>query len=163
MARSGASGASVDAVGGELFLLVVWQLSSNPLVERVFFPGGFMWDGLSIGARGRSPGTSAMLVTALGGGHGISENSVCYWISGGIFGMYCRIFKDHPAGEEIANAIARGSLKEAMDAANRAILANASLEMVQGKLRQVEESAYEKGRRDQATIMRRALMLGDDA
>lgn len=66
-----------------------------------------MWDSAIIGTGHK--GHSAIKVFAIPGDHSISQNDVSFWIHDVYLGMGMTLFKDTPAGRDLAQAIRDGA------------------------------------------------------
>lgn len=105
-----------------------------------------MWEDFVIGKGNK--GCSAIKVFEITGEHGVSQNSVSYWISDCILGLSGTIFKDTREGKCITNMIKINAQPEKiLNYINKVAINNVSIEHLMDCIKQAELNAYEKGRR----------------
>lgn len=105
-----------------------------------------MWEDFVIGKGAK--GCSAVKVFEIAGDHGVSQNSVSYWISGCVLGFSGTIFKDTREGKCITNMIRINAQPEKiLNYINKVAINNVSIEHLMDCIKQAELNAYEKGRR----------------
>ena len=105
-----------------------------------------MWEDFVIGKG--TKGCSAVKVFEIAGDHGVSQNSVSYWVSGCVLGLSGTIFKDTREGKCITNMIRINAQPEKiLNYINKVAINNVSIEHLMDCIKQAELNAYEKGRR----------------
>lgn len=120
-----------------------------------------MWDDIKIGGTGERNefGCTAIKVFNLEFS-GISENRISYWITDCIGDMGMQVMKDTKEGETIKIMIEeKWSKKKMLNYFNRLLLKKVSPTKIIAVMKNIENEAYRKGKRDKEIEIQNALGL----
>jgi len=119
-----------------------------------------MWDTVEIGGKGTKDfGNSAVKIFGIEF-ENLSENRESYWVSGCIGDMGFRVMKDTKEGERITKMIdEKYTEQEMLDYFNRLLLRKASPTKLLAAIKNMENHAYERGRREKLSEIQKVLEI----
>ncbi len=118
-----------------------------------------MWDDIIIGKG--SKGANAWLALNMLNGGTITQNGTSYWVSDAYLGTGLTIFKDTAEGQRLTKLLELKTMRARkvenfMDAL---VIKHLKPTQLKRKISEVQSASYERGIKDQRTIMRAALGL----
>jgi hypothetical protein len=117
-----------------------------------------MWNSIIIGKGDRGSVATKLSNKSLGENHGISQNSVSYWISGCILNAGITVFKNTAEGEEITDFIeSGGDAQEVYRCINKIILKHMDIDTFEMLLYRYTDKVYTDGKRDTQVQIQIAL------